>query len=104
MDEQNIGSKDIRETRLLSIGTKDTLLWEISSVQTFLSNIEYWMSVQEIQVLNLNDKGMSEEMFDDGYENITNIDISQTSIKKMNEEFKEKGPNFKYIQMDVRAM
>jgi ubiquinone/menaquinone biosynthesis C-methylase UbiE len=43
-------------------------------------------------------------MFDDGYENITNIDISQTSIKAMNELYKEKGPNFKYIQMDVRAM
>ena len=43
-------------------------------------------------------------MFDDGYENITNIDISQTSIKAMNQLYKEKGPNFKYIQMDVRAM
>lgn len=43
-------------------------------------------------------------MFDDGYENITNIDISQTSIKAMNELYKDKGPNFKYIQMDVRAM
>lgn len=43
-------------------------------------------------------------MFDDGYENITNIDISQTSIKAMNELYKEKGPNYKYIQMDVRAM
>lgn len=43
-------------------------------------------------------------MFDDGYENITNIDISQTSIKTMVEKYKDKGPNFKYIQMDVRAM
>jgi hypothetical protein len=31
---------------------------------------------------------MSDEMFDDGYENITNIDISQTSIKAMNELYK----------------
>ena len=43
-------------------------------------------------------------MFDDGYQNITNIDISQTSIKAMIEKYKDKGPNFKYIQMDVRAM
>ena len=43
-------------------------------------------------------------MFDDGYESISNIDISQTSIKAMNEQYKEKGPNFKYLQMDVRAM
>ena len=43
-------------------------------------------------------------MFDDGYENITNIDISQTSIKQMSDAYKDKGPNFKHIQMDVRAM
>lgn len=43
-------------------------------------------------------------MFDDGYETITNIDISQTSIKTMGDKYKEKGPNFKYVQMDVRAM
>ncbi len=43
-------------------------------------------------------------MFDDGYETITNIDISQTSTKTMSEKYKEKGPNFKYMQMDVRAI
>ena len=47
---------------------------------------------------------MSEEMFDDGYENITNIDISLVCIKEMNLKLKEKGPNFKYLHMDVRAM
>ncbi len=43
-------------------------------------------------------------MFDEGYENITNIDISQTVTKTMGEKYKDKGPNFKYLQMDVRAM
>jgi ubiquinone/menaquinone biosynthesis C-methylase UbiE len=43
-------------------------------------------------------------MFDDGYESITNIDFSSTSIKTMSEKLKEKGPNFKYLLMDVRAM
>lgn len=43
-------------------------------------------------------------MFDDGYETITNIDISQTSTKTMSEKYKEKRPNFKYMQMDVRAI
>jgi ubiquinone/menaquinone biosynthesis C-methylase UbiE len=52
----------------------------------------------------LRDVGMSEEMFDDGFESITNIDISQGSVKTMNERCKDKGPNFKYIQMDVRAL
>ena len=43
-------------------------------------------------------------MFDDGYENITNIDFSSTSIKTMAEKLKEKGQNFKYQLMDGRAM
>jgi ubiquinone/menaquinone biosynthesis C-methylase UbiE len=43
-------------------------------------------------------------MFDDGYESITNIDFSSTSIKTMAEKLKEKGQNFKYQLMDVRAM
>lgn len=39
--------------------------------------------------------GLSEEMLDEGYQNITNIDISQTVIKAMNEKYKDKGSNFK---------
>jgi hypothetical protein len=49
-------------------------------------------------------EGLSEDMFDDGYENIINIDFSSTSVKTMAEKLKEKGPNFKYQLMDVRAM
>ena len=47
---------------------------------------------------------LSEEMFDEGYHNITNIDISSTVIKAMTEKYKDKGPSFKYLQMDARAM
>jgi 2-polyprenyl-3-methyl-5-hydroxy-6-metoxy-1,4-benzoquinol methylase len=60
----------------------------------------------ENRVLNVGagNSRLSEEMFDEGYETITNIDISQTVTKAMTEKYKEKGPNFKYVQMDVRAM
>ena len=34
-------------------------------------------------------------MLDEGYQNITNIDISQTVIKSMVEKYKDKGSNFK---------
>ena len=39
----------------------------------------------------------SEEMFEDGYQNITNVDISFTVIKQMQDHYKEKIPqmNFK---------
>lgn len=61
----------------------------------------------ENRVLNVGagNSRLSEEMFDEGYETITNVDISQAVTKTMYEKFKDKGgPNFKYLQMDVRAM
>lgn len=39
--------------------------------------------------------GLSEEMFDEGYQHISNIDISHVVTKAMNEKYKDKGPNFK---------
>lgn len=48
--------------------------------------------------------GVSEEMFDDGFQNITNIDISFTVIKQMQELYKEKYPTLQYKQGDVRQL
>jgi hypothetical protein len=36
-------------------------------------------------------------MFDEGFQNITNIDISNTVIKQMQEKYKIKGSNFNCI-------
>ena len=60
----------------------------------------------ESKILNVGagNSRMSEEMFEEGYVNITNVDISHIVTKAMQEKYKEKGPNFKYVQMDVRAM
>jgi ubiquinone/menaquinone biosynthesis C-methylase UbiE len=43
-------------------------------------------------------------MFEEGYSNITNIDISNICIKAMKEKYKEKSETFKYLLMDVKAM
>ena len=43
-------------------------------------------------------------MFDDGFQHITNIDISPTVIKQMQELYKEKYPTLIYKQGDVRAL
>ena len=41
---------------------------------------------------------------EEGYTDITNIDISPICTKAMTEKYKEKADILKYIQMDVRTM
>ena len=47
---------------------------------------------------------LSEEMFEEGYTQITNIDISNVCVKAMKEKYKEKAETFKYLLMDATAM
>ena len=43
-------------------------------------------------------------MADEGYGDITNIDISPVCTKAMVEKYKDRADILKYIQMDVRTM
>ena len=43
-------------------------------------------------------------MFEDGYQQITNVDISFTVIKQMQEYYKEKIPQMTYKQMDAKSL
>ena len=45
---------------------------------------------------------MTEEMYEDGFQNVTSIDNSYTVIKAQQEEYKERFPNLTFKQMDVR--
>lgn len=43
-------------------------------------------------------------MYEDGYENIVNIDISNTVVRYMEDKVKSRCPNMSYKQMDVLDM
>ena len=43
-------------------------------------------------------------MYEDGYQNVTNIDISFTVVKQMTEMYKDRFPSLVYKQMDVRQL
>ncbi|EGR34823.1 protein kinase domain protein [Ichthyophthirius multifiliis] len=60
----------------------------------------------ESRILNVGagNSRLSEELFDEGYTYITNIDISQVVTKQMQEKYKDKPSTFKYIMMDVKIM
>ena len=47
---------------------------------------------------------MAEELFEDGYETIDNIDSSQEVIDQMTEYYREKVPELDFKVMDVRDM
>ena len=43
-------------------------------------------------------------MFDEGFKNLTSIDISFTVIKQMQEIYKDKMPTMIFKQMDARSL
>lgn len=47
---------------------------------------------------------LSEEMMEEGYTDITNIDACGLVVKAMTEKYKEKAEALKYLQMDARTM
>ena len=61
---------------------------------------------KDYKILNIGcgNSRMSEEMYEEGYETITNMDISFSVVKSMEEEYKEKCPNMNFKVLDVRSM
>ena len=51
----------------------------------------------KILVLGCGNAEFSEDMYDDGYTDITNIDISNVVIEKMKERNKERRPEMKWL-------
>lgn len=71
-------------------GLKDTLL-------------EYIQPQHALLMLGAGNSRLSEELYEEGYQKITNIDISNVVIKAMVEKYRDK-TGMSYIQMDARAM
>ncbi|CAI9779706.1 unnamed protein product [Fraxinus pennsylvanica] len=56
-----------------------------------------------VLVVGCGNSAFSEEMVDDGYEDVVNIDISSVVIEAMQKKYSNR-PHLKYIKMDVRDM
>mmetsp|Transcript_53860 Transcript_53860/g.128278 ORF Transcript_53860/g.128278 Transcript_53860/m.128278 type:complete len:208 (+) Transcript_53860:88-711(+) len=72
------------------VGLKDALL-------------EYLQPEQSILMLGAGNSRLSEDMYEEGFTKITNIDISNVVTKQMQERLRDK-PGMSYEQMDARAM
>ncbi|KZT43228.1 S-adenosyl-L-methionine-dependent methyltransferase [Sistotremastrum suecicum HHB10207 ss-3] len=57
-----------------------------------------------ILMLGCGNSTLSEEMYDDGYENIVNIDYSSVLIENMKHIHEEARPKMTWLEMDIRAL
>jgi len=64
---------------------------------------QFIQASHNILVVGCGNSRLSEELYEEGYHNITNIDISGTVIKAMQEKYRDK-PGMSYKQMDSRAL
>ena len=58
----------------------------------------------QILVVGCGNSKLSEDMFEDGYQNITNIDNSYNVIKQMTDHYKEKIPQMTFKVMDTKSL
>ena len=67
-----------------------------------------WDAETQVYIAKLKEIELAEDLFKDGYENLTNIDISATVIKQMQERYKEDLPLIKcksyYFYLLVQIM
>ena len=65
---------------------------------------QYVQPSSQILIAGCGNSRMSEEMYEDGYQNITSVDQSYTAIKLQQEEYQSRYSNLTFKQMDIRAM
>jgi len=57
-----------------------------------------------ILMLGCGNSTLSQDMYDDGYKNIVNIDYSSVVIDQMRRRHKERRPEMEWLEMDVRDL
>ncbi|KAF8586366.1 S-adenosyl-L-methionine-dependent methyltransferase [Ramaria rubella] len=65
---------------------------------------EFVMPKSSILVLGCGNSTLSEEMYDAGYTNITNVDFSSVLIRNMRNKHAEGRPKMQWLEMDVRSL
>mmetsp|Transcript_58338 Transcript_58338/g.162584 ORF Transcript_58338/g.162584 Transcript_58338/m.162584 type:complete len:212 (+) Transcript_58338:89-724(+) len=65
--------------------------------------LEFVQPAHSILMLGSGNSRLSEEMYEEGYQNITNIDISNIVVKAMQEKYRDRA-GMTFMQMDGRAM
>merc|ERR1712167_330226 len=65
---------------------------------------QYLKPDKSILVIGCGNSKFSEDLYEDGFKNITNIDFSENVINQMKEKYESKIPDMKWEHMDVKDM
>ena len=65
---------------------------------------QYTQSTSQVLIVGCGNSRLPEEMYEDGYQHITSVDLSYSAIKIQQEEYKDKYANLTFKQMDVRNL
>ena len=86
-------------------GVNNTFDW-LESFQSLSGVLDQFLTDKKMRILVLGcgNAEFSEDLYDAGYENVINIDISSVCIDQMNERNKEKRPNMVFQVGDVTNM
>lgn len=65
---------------------------------------KYIKSAEKVLMVGCGNSSLSADMYDVGYKNITNIDISEVVINQMTQKNAEPRPDMKFVKMDMLQM
>ena len=99
------GNKDYWNKRYQEEGEQGSFDW-LLSYESLKPNLQPFLTSKDISILivGCGNAPFSEDLYDAGYVNITNNDISQVVIDIMSERNKEKRPKMKWLVMDATDM
>ena len=101
----NYGDPSYWDERYEKSGRDGAFDW-LESYENLKDLLQQFMPTKQIKILILGcgNAEFSEDLYDDGYHNVVNIDISTVVIRQMKERNAEARPSMDYIVMDITDM
>jgi SAM-dependent methyltransferase len=84
--------------------TEESYDWLVTWTQVKSQLMKFLKKSDRILIVGCGNSSFSADIYDDGYENIVNIDFSQNVIDRMKELHKECRPNMSWEVMDMTSM
>ena len=101
----NYGCPAYWDKRYEAAGSQGSFDW-LESYASLRSLLNEFMANKDMRILVLGcgNAEFSEDLYDDGYTNVVNVDISSVVIKQMKERNAELRPKMQWLVMDITDM